>query len=170
MEEERLVCCFTGHRPEKLPWGGDEADPRCVKLKEELRCTLEGAYLAGCRHFICGMARGCDMYFAEAVLALRSRREGVSLEAAVPCDSQADSWRADERRRYEHILAECDEVSFVAHAYSPGCMQRRNRYMVERSEVLIAVYNGTAGGTMSTILLARRAGLRVITIDLNDFV
>ena len=169
MEEKNLTCCFTGHRPEKLPWGGDESDARCLKLKEELACCIDGAYLAGCRHFICGMARGCDMLFAEAALALRGKHPEVTLEAAIPCDTQADGWRADERRRYEHLTAECDEVTFVAHAYSPGCMQRRNEYMVERSDVLIAVFNGTAGGTMNTILCAQRKGLRVITIDLVDY-
>ena len=65
------TCCFTGHRPEKLPWGWDEEDPRCRRLKEKLRDAVETAYEEGMRHFICGMARGCDFYFAEAVLDLR---------------------------------------------------------------------------------------------------
>ena len=26
MNKEK-TCCFTGHRPDKLPWGEDEADP-----------------------------------------------------------------------------------------------------------------------------------------------
>ena len=166
MDENIKNCCFTGHRPEKLPWGADECDPRCIKLKEELACHLEGLYLAGCRHFLCGMARGCDMYFAEGVLALRKKYPDVTLEAALPCDTQSSAWPADERRRYEHLLAESDEVSFVAHRYTPGCMQRRNEYMVESSGVLLAVYNGSAGGTMQTILFAQRKGLRVITIEI----
>lgn len=166
MEEWTQSCCFTGHRPEKLPWGYDEQDPRCLKLKEELACHVEGVYLALCRHFICGMARGCDLYFAEAVLQLREKYPDVTLEAAIPCDTQANGWSMAEQRRYEHLMAECDEVTFVAHAYSPGCMQRRNEYMVDSSSVLIAVYNGTAGGTMNTILYARRKGLKVITIEI----
>ena len=166
MDEKLTICCFTGHRPEKLPWGSDETDERCQKLKEELACHLEGLCLAGCRHFICGMARGCDTYFAEGVLALREKYPDVTLEAALPCDTQSSAWRAEERRRYEHLLAESDEVSFVAHRYSPGCMQRRNEYMVESSGVLLAVFNGTAGGTMRTILSAQRKCLRVITIEI----
>ena len=65
-------CCFTGHRPMKLPWGMNEADARCLELKAELAARLEAAYELGYRHFICGMATGCDMYFAEAVIALRA--------------------------------------------------------------------------------------------------
>ena len=91
MDTRSITCCFTGHRPNKLLWGGNEADPRCLALKAELAARLEGIYESGFRHFLCGMAAGCDLYFAEAVLALRSHCPDVSLEAAIPCDTQAAS-------------------------------------------------------------------------------
>ena len=55
-----LCCSFTGHRPEKLPWGDQEEDPRCLELKDKLATSVETAYEAGYRHFLCGMARGAD--------------------------------------------------------------------------------------------------------------
>ena len=67
--DKSTTCCFTGHRPDKLPWGEDETDPRCLALKQRLAAALEDIYRDGVRHFICGMARGADLYFAEAVLA-----------------------------------------------------------------------------------------------------
>ena len=36
-------CCFTGHRPDKLPWGEAESDPRCARLKGRLRQAVEEA-------------------------------------------------------------------------------------------------------------------------------
>ena len=69
--EREITCCFTGHRPDKLPWGTDERDPRCLALKKSIARELEGLYLRGYRHFISGMARGADLYFVEAALALR---------------------------------------------------------------------------------------------------
>lgn len=161
-----VTCCFSGHRPAKLPWGTGEDDPRCRDLKQELAARLEGVYEAGYRHFICGMAAGCDLYFAEAVIELRRQRPEVTLEAAIPCLSQTDSWPKALRERQEALVADCDEVSLLQRNYSPGCMQRRNRYMIERSSLLLAVYDGQPGGTMNTILLARRSGCRVITIEL----
>ena len=65
------TCTFTGHRAEKLPWGYNENDPRCRRLKRTLYDTLEAVYESGFHRFICGMAEGCDLYFCEAVLALR---------------------------------------------------------------------------------------------------
>ena len=38
-----ISCCFTGHRPEKLPWGGDERDPRCLEIKDKLAASVEAA-------------------------------------------------------------------------------------------------------------------------------
>ena len=54
------TCCFTGHRPEKLPWREDEGDPRCLELKARLAGAVEAAYEKGMRHFLCGMARGAS--------------------------------------------------------------------------------------------------------------
>ena len=31
------TCAFTGHRPQSLPFGFDESDKRCVRLKEILK-------------------------------------------------------------------------------------------------------------------------------------
>ena len=80
--DKSTTCCFTGHRPDKLPWGTHEDDPRCMALKQRLDAALMQVYDGGVRHFICGMARGADLYFAEAVLALRECRPGVTLEYA----------------------------------------------------------------------------------------
>ena len=44
-------------------------------------------------------------------------------------------------------------------------MMRRNRYMVDNAAVLIAVYNGSPGGTRNTMLYAMRQGLEIIEIE-----
>lgn len=169
MDKER-TCCFTGHRPDKLPWGENESDPRCVRLKERIAQAVEDAYVAGCRHFICGMARGCDLYFAEAVLALREEEPDLTLECARPCETQADSWPAAEKARYESILDRCNFETLVQHSYDRFCMMRRNRYMVDRSSRIIAVYNGAPkGGTAQTLAYALKQKLNTSVIDLEDF-
>ena len=165
MEREN-TCCFTGHRPDKLPWGADEADPRCAGLKARLAQAVEEAYRAGFRHFLCGMAMGGDLYFAEAVLALRGRCPDLTLEGVRPCESQADRWPEAERARYQGILDRCDFETLVQHRYDRFCMMRRNRYMVDRSSRLIAVYNGVPkGGTAQTLLYAMKKGLYVQILD-----
>ena len=157
-------CCFSGYRPEKLPWGANESDPRCEALKGFLLDAVERLYLSGIRHFICGMARGCDTYFCEAVLSLRMKHSDITLEAAIPCEEQALRWSQNDRDRYNILVGKCDYVTYVEKEYSRGCMHRRNRYMVDNSSVLLAVYDGKSGGTIYTINYAARRGLEVIEI------
>ena len=102
--ERETTCCFTGHRPDKLPWGTNEEDGRCLALKESIARELEGLYRRGYRHFISGMARGADLYFVEAALALRREHPDVTVEGAVPCQSQADRWPEPERARWRAAL------------------------------------------------------------------
>ena len=167
MRARPISCCFSGHRPGKLPWGDDEGDRRCLALKERLWNAMEAAYERGYRHFICGMARGADFYFAEAVLALRRQHSDAALEAARPCETQSNSWPEGDRRRYQAILDQCDLETLVQHHYDRGGMMRRNRYMVDRSSRIIAVYDGVPkGGTAQTLAYAMRQGLKTEILSL----
>ncbi len=149
---------------EKLPWRGDESDPRCVILKARLRDAIQSAYDTGIRHFLCGMATGCDLYFCEAVLALRAMHEDVTLEAAIPYEKQSSGWSEELRDRYNRLVSECDYQTVVQKEYTPDCMMRRNRYMVDNAGMLIACYDDKAGGTQKTMLYALRQGLTVVQI------
>lgn len=160
------TCCFTGHRPARLPWGSNENSPRCRDLKERLAAALENTYRQGYRHFLCGMAQGADLYFGEAVVALRAVHPEVKLEAAIPFEGQADRWPEADRRRRQALLDACDYESVVQHRYGPGCMQRRNRFMVNRSSLLLAVYDEEpGGGTAATVLYAVQKGVPIVLLD-----
>ncbi len=166
MRHREESCCFTGHRPEKLPWRGDEADPRCLALKARLAAELSGIYEAGYRHFICGMARGADFYFCEAVLRLREAHPEVTLEAAIPHPRQSAAWPPQDLARHAALLARCDFETMVQHHYSPGCLQRRNRYMVDRAALVLSVFDGQSGGTRNTLVYAAEQDRELVVIHL----
>ena len=159
------TCCFTGHRPGKLPWGEDERDPRCLALKRSLLRELEGLYRQGWRHFISGMALGCDLYFAEAALELREIYPALTLEAALPFPGQAARWPEHSRARWQAVLDACDRRTVVSGSYDRGCMLRRDRYMADRSSVILAVFDGTPGGTKYTLDYAAAKGLDILLLD-----
>lgn len=161
------TCCFTGHRPAKLPWGGDERDPRCLSLKQSILRELERLYRQGYRHFICGMALGCDLYFAEAVLTLKERYPLITLEAALPFPGQAERWSAANRGRWQSILSRCDLETVVQEEYDRWCMLRRDRYMVSRSSAILAAFDDTPGGTKYTLDCAAKEGLEIFLLNLN---
>lgn len=166
MEREK-TCCFTGHRADKLPWRDDDRAPGCLRLKAAIADVLSSLYAAGFRHFICGMATGADIYFGEAVVALRDERPDVTLEAAIPFSGQEKRWPAYWQERYFRLGEECDKLTILHSSYTPDCMMDRNRYMVDASHVLVAVYSGAPGGTRSTMLYAMRQGLDVIELSID---
>ena len=166
MRARQESCCFTGHRPTKLPWRYDESDSRCAALKRRMMDAVELAYEQGYRHFICGMAMGCDLYFCECVLALRQRCPEVTIEAAIPCPTQADAWPEAQRARYRALVEACDFETMVSARYTSSCMQRRDRYMVDHASLLIAAFDGSAGGTRYTMEYAMRRGISVVDLPI----
>ncbi|MBQ9392753.1 MAG: DUF1273 family protein [Oscillospiraceae bacterium] len=163
MRARAISCCFSGYRPDKLPWGEEENDPRCLALKSRLQDAVEAACQEGFCHFIVGMADGVDLYCCELVQSLRSRYP-ITVEAAVPCRGQAGRWSRKKRLRYDVLLAGCDQVTVLQEEYDPGCMLRRNRYMVDHAAMLIAVFDGQPGGTQSTVAYAMKKGLAITLI------
>jgi len=167
---KKNTCCFTGHRPQKLPWGYDEEWEDCVKLKLKLACEIEAMRQKGVTTFISGMAIGVDMWAAEIVLDLKRAypQDTIKLIAAIPFEGQANKWSNEYRERYFDILAQADqEVIFQEH-YTKNCMHERNRYMVDNSAFMIAVYNGEKGGTANTLKYAESKGLNIVIINPND--
>ena len=82
-------CAFTGYRPQKMPFGFNESDPRCIDFKRRVKETIQALYDMGYRHFISGGALGMDMFAAEAVLELRAQHPDMILEMVSPFDDQA---------------------------------------------------------------------------------
>lgn len=104
------------------------------------------------------MALGIDMDFAKYIIHLRDDKElPITLECAIPCENQTYRWKDSSVADYNSILAKADKVTLVSKTYNPGVMQKRNEYMVDHSDCIIAVWNGIeSGGTWNTISYARK--------------
>lgn len=157
MAEKYKTCAFTGHRPNSLPWGLDENDDRCIEVKKELKKLILNAIDAGYTHFISGMAEGIDLIASEIVLGLKYDHPEITLECAIPFKAQASRWTSRNQERYSEVLSHSDKINMLSASYYHGCLHVRNKYMVDNSSLLIAVYNGsTSGGTASTIRYATK--------------
>ena len=113
---------------------------------------------------------GCDLYFCEELIAFRFSHPDITIEAAIPCPDQAKLWKKDQQSRYEILLQQCDIRTICSPQYDSQCMLRRDRYMVDHSRRLIAVFNGTPGGTMKTVAYALQAKLELIRLDPDDLI
>ena len=163
---EKIVCAFTGHRPKSFPWKYDETASDCVLLKEVLTAQIEALADRGVTDFLSGMAQGTDLWCSEIVLDLKKKNPALRLHCILPCKGQESKWTASAQERYHSILDQANEVVYVGQEYSKDCMLKRNRYLVDHSSFLLAVYNGTRrSGTGATVRYALKQGREVIVID-----
>lgn len=164
MDKLKTVC-FTGHRAQKLPWRFCEEDERCLTMKKTLWEVTEKAIQRGYDTFLCGMALGFDMICAETVIALRRKYPDIKIIGAIPCKNQDAVWSEYDRSRYRNAVRKLDGIRCIYRKYvGAKCMLERNQYMVDNSSLMIALYNGMAGGTRATIEYARKRGLEIIII------
>ena len=143
------VCALSGHRG--LPANFD---------KNLLYDTLDELIREGYDTFCCGMARGFDLVALECLADLKQRHH-VRIEACIPYAGQRQTLPRFERVRYGNLLSWCDEVTVLSEHYYSGCMLARNRYMVDKADVLLAYCTREDGGTAYTVRYARAKGIEV---------
>ena len=154
---------FTGHRPEKLPYFSED-DPMCADMKQRLRAQVEKLIVEGADSFFSGMARGVDIWSAELVIELKGKYPELKLTAVIPCKTQTNNWDGDSVVRYNNILKHCDKKIYISDEYNKSCMLKRDRALVDMCDVLIAVFDGTSGGTKYTVDYAEKKRKKVIII------
>lgn len=159
------TCCFTGHRTMSYE--------EKTRAAADIRTTVRGLIKKGVRHFITGGALGFDTVAASTIINMRDNEsltdsEGdpvrITLTLALPCPSQSEKWSFANRTMYNSIMRSADEVCFISKAYSPDCMFKRNRYMVDNSAYCICYVTQKSGGSYYTMSYAQKAGLGIINL------
>ena len=170
-----MKICITGYRPNKLParYGYNICSAAYQDLAVAIRTALVTEMLLQADvdvECISGMALGVDQLFVEVVNEFRNRRFWAGLNwqmtAAVPCRGQEKKWPIASREKYHKLLALCDKVYYVTNgSFTPTCMEDRNRWMVDNSDAVIAVWDGKSGGTANCVRYARQKGRTVYYIN-----
>lgn len=156
-ENHTLSCAFTGHR--NAEYSNAVREPVSGNLHSAIELLLK----EGFAEFYCGMAQGFDLMAAEELLTFRGKYD-FRLIAVKPCADQSDTFTHKNRRRHDEILKRCDEVTVLSENYYKGCMQARDRYMVDRSDALICYLRKNSGGTFYTVQYAKKKGKRIIEL------
>lgn len=159
------TACFTGHRLQKF--GYNESSPLVLEVKKKLYNAIEDAIKLGYETFISGGAIGVDQWAMESVIALKKNYPHIKLIVAKPFPSQDKIWPQDSRMKFQDLCSKANEIVDVSpDPYFPWKMQVRNEYMVNKSSLVIAVWDGTKGGTANTVAFAQKKGKNIVRISL----
>lgn len=167
--EKSEVCSFSGYRPSKLPFRWDKKSADYRRIQELIRDEVAAFAQNGVRFFQTGMARGIDLMCGETVLELR-KKYPIELICAVPCLNQYAGWSGEDRDTYHRLIREAANViQITGENYSNGCMLKRNRYLVDTAQYLIAVFDGKKGGTMFTVNYAKQKKRTIVILNPVDY-
>ncbi|KAA8502850.1 MAG: DUF1273 family protein [Lachnospiraceae bacterium] len=154
---EQKICGVTGHR--EIPAEYME------QAEQGLRREIEKAIADGYTYFISGFADGADQLFAGIVLEKAKENPVLHLEAAIPYRNRYKQLMEDGQTRA--MLEACAKVAVISEEWASNVYMKRNRYMVDQADRVIAVYDGREkGGTVSTIRMvhAQRKEMREVPV------
>lgn len=152
-----MIVAFTGHRPDKL--GGYKLpNPTYIKVCQKIEATLKEL---SPEKVISGMALGADQWAAFISYKLK-----IPFLAAVPFINQESKWPTSSQETYNKLIKLASEKVIVSDGeYSANKMQVRNEWMVDRCDQLIAIWDGSSGGTGNCVNYAKSKNKSIIYID-----
>lgn len=147
-----MIIAATGHRPDKLGGYSKATRYALACLAFDYLCKNKPAKV------ITGMALGWDQAVAAASMTL-----GIPFIAAVPFDGQDRRWPTESRERYARLIsaAECVEIVSTPPCDAVKAMQRRNEWMVDRAGKMMALWDGSWGGTFNCVRCAEKKGVPI---------
>lgn len=162
------TCAIIGHRPTRFKFKYKENNTGCKRLKKRLHDQFISLYEQGVRRFMIGGGLGVDIWSGEILLKLKEQPEyaGIELIAALPHPNHDARWDQRSKTRLAFLLSHCAECVTVGTQADTGSYYKRNRYLVDHSDCLLAVYDNDRtihSGTGKTVQYAEKLG-RPITL------
>lgn len=147
-----MKIAITGHRPNKLGNDYNMTSPLMVAIRARIiEIVMKSTNTPDELTFITGMALGIDTLFATIAINMQ-----IPFIAALPCKVQHVRWPKQAQDKYFDILSKAYSTTLISEQYTPMCMQQRNEWMVNNCDMLIAVWDGTRGGTMNCVQYAEK--------------
>lgn len=152
-----MIVAFTGHRPDKL--GGYKLpNDTYIKVCRDIDWLLKEL---NPEKVISGMALGVDQWAANIAYKL-----GIPFVAAIPFEGQELAWPEASQKTYRILRRLASEEVIVSPGgYSADKMQVRNIWMVDNCDSLIAVWDGSKGGTGNCVEYAKSVNRKIYQID-----
>lgn len=140
-----MILAATGHRPEKLGGYAERTRWRLIML------AVDYISDANPDRIICGMALGWDQAVAEAAVEC-----GIPFVAAVPFRGQEHKWPLARQRHYDRLLSAAETVEVISPYADSTPYQHRNEWMVDRASKIVALWDGSWGGTFNCVRYAEK--------------
>ena len=151
MEMDKPIrCAIIGQHPMRFPWGFDEEDESCGKMKMELAQQIMVLRQNGVSQFLVACDCGVGLYAAEIVNGLRATTDhDLMLLCYTPHEEQATKWAPYLRERYFDMLTACTYLSAVCEVGAPDAQLQAYKRIIDLADVVLCVYDTDIPATSS---------------------
>ena len=136
-----IRCATIGQNPMRFPWGFDEEDDRCQKLKIELAQQIMVLRQRGVSQFLTACDCGVGLYSGEIINGLRMTDRDLMLICYTPHEEQATKWAPYLRERYFTMLEKSTLISAVCKVGAPDAQLHAYKKIIDLADMVLAVYD-----------------------------
>jgi len=130
--------------------------------KDKLKSVLEKFIERDFDTFLIGMALGFDTVCFQTLEKLKEKYPSIKIIACIPCLCQACKFNKAQKEEYDRMLSVADEKIILSTEYTPACMMKRNKFMVDNACALLAYLIRDYGGTANTVKYAEKMNIPIV--------
>ena len=136
-----MRCAVMGQHPLRFPWGFDEEDASCAKMKMELAQQIMVLCQEGVSQFLVACDYGVGLYAGEIVNGLRMTDRDLMLLCYTPHEEQTTKWAPYLRERYFTMLEQCTLISAVCEVGAPDAQLHAYKKIIDLADVVLGIYD-----------------------------
>lgn len=153
-----MIISATGHRPDKLGGYNIDAFFSLVDVASEW-LTQEKP-----EKVVVGMALGWDQAVMQAALDCKVPQT----TCCIPFRGYEMMWPKQSQDYYWSLIRQAtSSVVICSGGYEAWKMQERNKAMVDMCDIILAMFDGSSGGTANCLKYAQKQGKTVINLYEN---
>ena len=141
------ACAVAGHDPKRFKFKYKEDYSLCKKIKREIREQIQKFYdEEGVRRFYIGGSLGVDIWAGEMILRLKEQPgyEEIELVMVLPYPEHGKNWDELSKKRLDFLQKHSATCMTIGERNGWESYERRNRYLVDQADYLLAVYDDAA--------------------------
>lgn len=156
----KKACAVTGHRPTRFKFKYQEEYSLCKKIKKGIMEQLRWLHdERDVRRIYIGGTLGVDLWTGEIALRLKETPgyEEIELAIVLPFPGHDAKWDDRSRKRLQFLIQHSAECFTIGEQNCQDSYIKRNRYMVNHADYLLAIYDNDRNTPSDPIQAVRYA-------------
>lgn len=150
-----MKACLIGPNPNDFPFDYANDYLQKAMYQDKLYKKITDLIHKGCKQFITGMELGAELDFANAITYIRDESfpdEGITIEGVIAHSNMHKEYTGENWMTFTGVFKNCDKKTIVSEHLTVDCRIKSMKYMIDNSDIVLAVWNGEEAGEIWDML------------------